>query len=179
MTALFELPARYARISDDGFYRYTLGRRWSPPDGPGSMVFVMLNPSAANAELDDPTIRRCIGFAKREGLGGIHVVNLYAWRSTNPDTMFALERVDGHDIIGPDNDETLRATFREAAREGRPVVAAWGTQGWGRADFVKMLANAAGVQFRSLGTTKDGSPRHPLYVRADAQLRVWPAGDES
>lgn len=178
MTALFELPARYARISDDGFYRYTLGRRWSPPDGPGSMVFVMLNPSAANAELDDPTIRRCIGFAKREGCGGVHVVNLFAWRATKPEAMFAAQ-ADGHDVIGPENDDTLRETFRAAALEGRPVIAAWGVHGTERAGFVRLLAEAAGARLQALGLTKDGHPRHPLYVRADAQLRVWPAGDES
>jgi hypothetical protein len=72
---------RTATISDCGRYRYTLGRTWSdePP-----VLFVMLNPSTADADVDDNTISKCIGFAKRWGHGGITVVNLYAWRATNP-----------------------------------------------------------------------------------------------
>jgi hypothetical protein len=168
--ALFDLPTSYARLSDDGLYRYTLGRRWTQDLDAGAAVFVMLNPSTADAELDDPTIRRCIGFAKALGCGGLHVVNLYAFRATKPADLWKAA-----DPIGPENDEVLRATFREAARENRPVVAAWGANAESmRAHFAGVLARAAGAPLAALGVTKDGAPRHPLYLRADAQLEPWP-----
>jgi hypothetical protein len=171
MSALFDLPFSYARLSDDGVYRYTLGRRWVTDWEAPAAVFVMLNPSTADAEVDDPTIRRCISFAKAFECGALHVVNLYAYRATKPADLW---RAD--DPIGPDNDEILRETFRAAAQEDRPVVAAWGANAEPlRAQFVAVLAGAAGVQLQALGVTRDGAPRHPLYLRADATLQPWHA----
>lgn len=169
--ALLDVTTPYAAISDDGRYRYTLGRRWEPAEGPGSAVFVMLNPSTADAHQDDPTIRRCIGFAKRIGSGGIHVVNLYAYRATKPADLW---RAD--DPIGPENDEILRAAFAAADRLQQPVIAAWGANAEPRrVEFVRVIARAAGVRLQALGVTKDGAPRHPLYLRADAPLTPWGA----
>jgi hypothetical protein len=168
---LFDLPSTYAKISDDGLYRYTLGRRWSQDLSDGAAVFVMLNPSTADAAVDDPTIRRCIGFAKALGYGGLHVVNLYAFRATKPADLWRAA-----DPIGPDNDEHLRETFKAAAREGRAVIAAWSANAQPlRAEFVGALARAAGVTLQALGFTKDGAPRHPLYLRADAEPQTYPA----
>lgn len=168
-TELFALTESYAHISHDGDYRYTLGRRWSGEDGDGTAVFVMLNPSTADASVDDPTIRRCIGFAKSFGCGGLHVVNLYAYRAKKPaDLRLAA------DPIGPENDEVLRATFLTAYGEGSPVVAAWGSNADPlRAEFVSLLAQAAGISLAALGVTKRGAPRHPLYLRSDAPLTPW------
>lgn len=84
---------RGAVISDDGRYRYRLWRTWAP-ELP-RMAWIMLNPSTADAEVDDPTIRRCVGFAKREGCGGIEVVNLYAYRSTDPSVLGTVDEKHG------------------------------------------------------------------------------------
>jgi hypothetical protein len=170
MSALFDLPTTYARISDDGLYRYTLGRRWAPLGGPAAAVFVMLNPSTADAERDDNTIVRCRNFAKDLGCGGLHVVNLYAYRATKPADLWRAA-----DPIGPENDEVLRATFLTAHGEGSPVIAAWGANAKAdREAFVSVLARAAGVTLTALGVTKDHAPRHPLYLPASARPERWP-----
>jgi hypothetical protein len=168
MSALFDLTTSYAKLSGDGRYRYTLGRVWdsSPP-----AVFVMLNPSTADAERDDNTIVRCCNFAKDLGCGGLHVVNLYAYRATKPTDLWKAA-----DPIGPENDEILRATFLTAHGEGSPVIAAWGVNAKAdREAFVSVLARAAGVTLTALGVTKDHAPRHPLYLPAVARPERWPA----
>lgn len=150
-----------ARISDCGQYRYTLTRYWG--DGPMA-GFIMLNPSTADAMLDDPTIRRCIGFAKREGCGSLVVVNLYALRSIDPN---ALAR---HVLpIGPEWREHFDAAI---AHTDGPLIAAWGAQsGIGvQAATAKQAIREAGRVALCLGKTKDGHPRHPLYVKGDAPL---------
>lgn len=155
------MTAKAARISDCGLYRYGLVRRWS--DEP-ALRFVMLNPSTADAKLDDPTIRRCIGFAKREGYGALIVLNLYAYRATDPKALLSCG-----DPVGPGNDNMLRAHLRSSVGVGRPVIAAWGANA--KADRVgQVLDLCPGVDWRCLGTTKDGHPRHPLYVRGDQAL---------
>ena len=169
--ALFDWTESYANLSDCAQYRYTLGRRWS--DGP-IVTFVMLNPSTADAADDDPTIRKCKGFAERYWqAGGIHVVNLYAFRATKPPAMWAASR-KGVDVIGPENDETLRSAFAAAYRTGSPVVAAWGANAKGlRPDFVCTLATAAGAQLLALATTKDGIPGHPLMLAYANEPKPW------
>jgi hypothetical protein len=159
-----------AVLSDDGQYRYALTRHW----GEGtSLRFVMLNPSTADASLNDPTIRRCIGFAKREGYGGLVVLNLYAYRATNPKALLTCG-----DPVGPGNDDMLRAHMRSSVGVARPVVAAWGANA--RADRVKQVLDLClGVDWRCLGTTKDGHPRHPLYVRGDQPLISFPRAFKS
>jgi hypothetical protein len=150
-----------AVISPCGHYRYRLDRCWDADRK--SAVFVMLNPSTADAAKDDPTIRRCIGFAKTLECGGIIVVNLFAFRATKPEAL----RVAA-DPVGPENDRYIL----DAAREGEPVIAAWGTHGgfMGRERTVGSILVGAGISLKVLGHTKDGCPRHPLYVRGDAQL---------
>ncbi len=148
-------------ISYDGVYRYRLWRRWAR--GP-ALVFMMLNPSTADAEQDDPTIRRCAGFARREGAAALEVVNLYALRSSDP-----RELVGHPDPEGPDNLETVTAVMSEAL----DVVVAWG----GSAPRVTPSGIRSLLDHRDLwclGTTAGGDPRHPLYVRADTPLRRWP-----
>ena len=167
VAGLFDHPlTSYAHLSDCGNYRYTLGRRWD--EGP-TATFVMLNPSTADASQDDPTIRRCIGFAKAFGCGGLHVVNLYAFRATKPADLWKAP-----DPIGPENDETLRSTFLTAYGEGSPVIAAWGANADPlRARFVEVIARAAGVTLAALGVTKNSAPRHPLYLPATAAPVPW------
>ncbi len=131
----------------------------------------MLNPSTADAELDDPTIRRCIGFAKALGCGGLHVVNLYAFRATKPADLWRAA-----DPVGTENDLVLCETFAASAREDRPVIAAWGANATApRAEFVTTAARAAGLPLLALGVTKDGSPRHPLYLPSASRAEPWPA----
>lgn len=164
---LFSVPGSYAAISDDGAYRYTLGRKWS--EDAGVAVFVMLNPSTADSSVDDPTIRRCAGFAKALGCGGLHVVNLYAYRATKPADLWGTA-----DPVGPENDEVLRATFLTAYGEGSPVIAAWGANAEiPRSSAVYSLARGAGVALTALGVTKAGAPRHPLYLPKSARPQPW------
>jgi len=152
-----------AVFSPDRAYRYVLVRLWesAPP-----MTWIMLNPSTADAFADDPTIRRCAGFARREGCGGINVVNLFALRATDP---AALSRHASP--VGPASDYLIETHARDASL----VVAAWGAGGalHGRAREVGQRLAAAGVPLMCLGVTAAGHPRHPLYVRSDAPLIPW------
>lgn len=130
------------------------------------MSGLMLNPSTADATLDDPTIRRCRGFAKGWGMGGLVVVNLFAFRATSPAALKS-----SADPVGPENDDAIH----DAVVGSRAVVAAWGVHGrlLGRADQVLGLLREIGREPMCLGVTKDGYPRHPLYVRRDARLAAF------
>ena len=147
-----------AVISPCGNYRYLLQREWLI--GYGAALFVMLNPSTADAAQDDPTIRRCVGFAKSWGCGMLEVVNLYAFRATKPVDMFA-----AIDPVGPANDSHIAA----AAHRAKIIVAAWGASA--KADRASaVLRNLSDHAVHALGVTNNGSPRHPLYLRSDARL---------
>lgn len=159
------LEQHTAVFSDCGTYRYALTRRWDEDRPPA--VFVMLNPSTASAFTDDPTIRRCVGFARSYGCGGLVVLNLFALRSTQPAALLTAD-----DPVGPANDQLLRLTLQAP---DRLVVAAWGTHGThlGRDQAVTAMVAQLGVQLHCLGLTKGQHPRHPLYVRGDAKLAPW------
>ncbi len=147
----------------DGPYRYLLWR--TVPGGEGRVCFVMLNPSVADAARDDPTLRRCLGFARAWGFGALDVCNLFAYRTTDPAAL-----ASARDPVGPRNDRYLARAFGRATL----VVAAWGAGGvlGGRAGEV---AAAARCELRCLGLTKGGQPRHPLYVRAATPLVAFEA----
>lgn len=153
-----------AHISECGLYRYRLTRHWNE----GRLLpFVMLNPSTADANIDDPTIRRCMGFAKRENAGGIVVVNLYGLRATDP---AELHRVK--DPFGPNNRAEIHAMGKYAFLCGMPIVCAWGTNGWFKSanrDTIHLL-KSTGASLVCLGTTKSGEPKHPLYIKGDQPL---------
>jgi hypothetical protein len=160
-----------AVISDDGLYRYDLTRQWAP--SPEKLTFIMLNPSSADADVDDPTIRRCIGFAKREGLAGIRVVNLFAFRASKPSALIAHP-----EPAGPENHGRIMAAIWDAADAGTPVVAAWGAwfhshPGISKSPNVREMVNLATIPLFCLGVTAAGHPRHPLYVKGDQPLREW------
>ena len=141
----------YARISADGQYRYVLGRRWA--DGPIAR-FVMLNPSTADGSQDDPTIRRCMGFAKSWDLSGIQVLNLYALRATQPAALWLAD-----DPVGPDNDAYL--VLATESHEDGVIVAAWGANA--KPDRVaRVMELLQGQHVQCLGITKAGQPKHPL-----------------
>jgi hypothetical protein len=158
---------RHALISECEHYRYTLTRIWdrSRP----VLVWTMLNPSKADGLIDDPTIGRCIAFAKAWGYGGIVVVNLFAWRATDPTELEATL-----DAIGPENDRHLLAAVAD-----QDVIAAWGASVphyWRhRPAAVLELMRQHGARLHHLGLTKDGHPRHPLYLRGDTQPTRWAA----
>lgn len=149
------MKAKTAVISDCGRYRYELWRRWA--EGP-HVLFIMLNPSTADAENDDATIRKCIAYAKRWGFGALCVGNLFAFRATDP-----MEMKAASDPIGPEND----ASLAKLARSAGVIVAAWGVHGshMGRATAVAKTLPT----IKALHITKDGSPGHPLYLKSDAQ----------
>jgi hypothetical protein len=148
-----------AAFSDDGLYRYWLSRRIGM--GERTVLFVGLNPSTADARQDDPTIRRCVGFAQRWGYDWLFMGNIYGYRSTDPK---ALRTVD--DPVGPDNQEALKWMAQRADL----IVAAWG------ANQLNCYAHTlAGwllslPRTRCLGQTKDGSPKHPLYLASNTAL---------
>lgn len=158
--------ARSAVLSEDGVYRYRLTRRWG--FGP-TALFIMLNPSTADAMQDDPTIRRCRGFARSWGMAALDVVNLYAWRATKPADLPSDSRA-----VGPENDFHIRTAMRDVWITNGVAVAAWGAHG--KADRVAEvvdLAHSGCMPLLALGTTKAGHPRHPLYVKSDALLAPW------
>jgi hypothetical protein len=162
---------RDAVISDDGQYRYRLSRTWDT-DKP-TLAFIMLNPSTADATEDDPTIRRCLGYAKEWGYGSLVVANLFALRSTDPSNLR-----EHPDPVGPENERHLR----EVCAESEKVIVAWGANGslQGRGREVGEMLD---VVLYALDTTKDGHPVHPLYQPADAEPEPWsektpPAGGD-
>lgn len=150
-----------ADISPDGLYRYSLTRVWNPPVK--RLCFIMLNPSTADATQDDPTIRRCIGFGKKLGFGGIVVVNLFAYRATDPIKLRTALNAEG-----PLNDLYIANETRQAGR----VMCAWGT-GCAimpyRAPFVVNMLKAAGTKGWALKLSKHGIPMHPLYLPYDLE----------
>lgn len=179
---------RGAQISDDGVYRYRLWRTWHPSRP--RCAFVMLNPSTADGEIDDPTIRRCQTFARLWGFGALDVFNLYGLRATGP---AVLRRFEG-DAVGPQNDELLADYLiswaelwpdswnvymvepgSDPQRPPMPqhpiVVCAWGAHGtWRhRDDEMYALLAQAHVYTHRLGLPIAGDgPRHPLYLRGDS-----------
>lgn len=156
----------WAWLSDDRTHRYRLGRRWSE-DGPLD-VWIMLNPSTADATKDDPTIRRCRGFSQRWGAGGLVVVNLFSLRSTDPAALLRHPDPTG----GEENDRTLIDVCQRADEDGGRVIAAWGAHPMAaeRAREVRAMVPST---LLALGSTKAGAPRHPLYVKGDAKLTAW------
>ena len=155
-----------ATLSECGRYRYRLTRRWGAG---GNAVFVMLNPSTADADVDDPTIRRCIGFARDWNQGGLIVVNLYAYRATKPADLWKAT-----DPVGPDNNRILSETFAEANVNSDPVIAAWGANAKPYRVFqVADRASRERIDLEALGVTKDGAPRHPLYMPKTAKPERW------
>lgn len=154
---------RSAVISACWRYRYVLTRQVGP--GTRTATFIMLNPSTADATTDDPTIRKCIGFARRWGCGQLTVLNLFAFRATDPAEMRRAE-----DPVGPENQAWLENTL--AGIGDGPVVCGWGVHGEYMDQDLTMLGWLArlGIRPCALAITKDGHPKHPLYVSYSAEL---------
>jgi hypothetical protein len=153
---------RSAILSDDGLYRYQLLRSWD--EGKPLLNWIMLNPSIANAEKDDATIRRCIRFSNGWGYGKLAVYNLFALISTNPKNL-----LKSPDPIGPRND------FWLSDRAKGDVVLAWGSHGakFPRRKMEVMRLLTWPINIYCLGKTKEGEPKHPLRLSAMTRLEPW------
>ena len=136
-------------------YRYSLWRQWGEPSQ-GYAMFIGLNPSTADETIDDPTIRRCVIFAKDWGYGALCMTNLFAFRATDPAVMKAHP-----EPVGETNDGTLVKLVSSAG----VVVAAWGVDGKHLTRDKEVLTLLPGLQ--CLALTKEGMPRHPLYLRKE------------
>lgn len=150
-------------MDDSKRYRYVLWRNFVAKPA-NSCLWVMLNPSTADEYQDDPTIRRCQRFSRSWGYDACRVVNMFAYRSTNPDVLRAV-----HDPIGPENDIYIK---REAASASR-VVVAWGAHGALHGRSVQVRALLSGSPCWCFGLTKSGEPLHPLYQHSSSALVVW------
>ncbi len=179
-----ERPSMFAaHFSPCRTWRYSLtrdvgaGMLDGAVSGEGTVTFIGLNPSTADETTDDPTIRRCIRFARDWGygrlkmvsihFGGYAVFNLYAYRATDPNDLFRA-MADGVDVVGPENDHALSLTFGGSDL----IVAAWGAGGRDPR-LAQFIETFKGWQFTALGMTTNGAPRHPLYMRADSQPFVY------
>jgi hypothetical protein len=174
MNGLFEeFSGSGAVISDDDLFRYTLTREWA--SGP-SVGFLMFNPSVADASINDATIRKCMGFARRWGYGRLVVLNLFAIRSRDPKAVGRM----GLDAIGPMND----AWINESVKGCQEVICAWGCGEHFRAskhsglknldfrptDLLRNLrASHPKLPLMCLGYREDGHPRHPLMLSYETQ----------
>lgn len=171
----------WATFSEDRVYRYSLHRVWNPAKP--VCVWVMLNPSTADETKDDATIRRCQSFARAWGFGGVTIVNLFAFRSTDPK---GLETVD--DPIGPGNDLAIFKATQDAHKHEGRVVCAWGahgargpngrmgrhgSRGLGRGTTVKLNLRADGITLWCLGLTADKHPKHPVRLAKATQVVPW------
>ena len=153
--------------SQDERHRYSLTRRWG--NGPRVCCWIMLNPSTADATTDDPTIRRCVRFTQAWGDDALTVVNLYAWRATDPADLRNAARA-GADVVGGLNDEHILANTDHA----RLVIAAWGAHAATMPDRRdERVLSLLRRPINCLGTTKTGAPRHPLYLRADTPRHLY------
>ena len=149
-------------------YRYRLTRVWDRA-GPNAL-FVMLNPSTATEVQNDPTVERCERRARALGYGAFCVVNIFAFRATDPQVMRAQT-----DPVGPENDAMIVGSARDWADR---IICAWGTHGayLGRGPQVEGLLRETRKPLFHLGLSKAGHPKHPLYIGYDRQPEIWSVG---
>ena len=143
-----------ANISKDKIYRYTLSRTWDSTKP--TVLFIGLNPSIADENIDDPTITRCINFAKDWGYGTLLMANLFAFRSTYPKEIYLID-----DPIGKDNDHYIL----ECVKQSNLIIACWGNNGtyMDREKIIKELV----PNLYCLQKNKNGTPHHPLRLPRD------------
>jgi len=144
-------------FSPDRLYRYTLWREFAPT-GKGYCMFIGLNPSTADEKINDPTIRRCIGFAKDWGYEALCMTNLFGYRATDPKIMKQQDNPAGEDNIHH---------IARCASEAGIIIAAWGTHGVFRCQDANVLTalRLIKVKVHHLGLSKKGHPKHPLYLK--------------
>ncbi len=147
----------------DGPYRYSLWREWDPQYP--RLLWVLLNPSTADANCDDPTLRRCLAFTRSWLFGSLEMVNLYAWRSSIPRDLARIENP-----VGEENDRYIC----EAATRAAKIVVAWGAHGALHGRDSAVIAQLCQPLW-CLGITREGHPRHPLYIKKNTALCPLPA----
>ena len=165
--------SRGAYFSRCGLYRYLLWRTIPRArEEAGTIAWLMLNPSTADANADDPTIRRCLGFSRAWGYRRLLVVNLFALRATQPAVL-----ARARSPVGKENDRAIIV----AAGAADLMVCAWGVHGSlrERDQEVHALLNNAGTELRHVGVTRSGHPRHPLYLRASVRPMRWGSHSKS
>jgi hypothetical protein len=150
-----------ARFSADRVYRYALWRIWNRKKP--YVMFIGLNPSTADETKNDPTVTRCVGYAKRWGYGALCMMNAFAFRSTDPKKLPEVA-----DPVGEANDAWIWSLARHADK----VVACWGAHGAYRSRGNLILEILDCYDVYCFGKTKDGMPKHPLYLRADQELEL-------
>ncbi len=163
---------KMALMSTCRSWRYVLWRIWAE----GRVLAVIgLNPSTANETNDDPTIRRCIGFAERLGYDGLVMLNLFSYRATDPEEMMAAE-----DPVGPRTKNTFEHVFTDMFSEVPAVLCAWGAKGTHMNQDIEVMSWLTDwhVVPMCLGITENGSPKHPLYLSYDTNP-VWYEGRDS
>jgi len=153
-----------AVISDCGKYRYLLRRTWDAKKP--RVLYIMLNPSTADARRDDPTIRSCVRLASGLGYGSMEVVNIFAWRATDPNDLLKVR-----DTVGPDNETHVRAAL---GRCDIPICA-WGA--WPHAQeastYIRNAIRADRPAAFCFGKTASGAPKHPLYIKSGTPLETY------
>lgn len=159
-----EILERDAVISECGKYRYLLRRVWDY--GRQRALFVMLNPSTADATVDDPTIRSCVRLCDAMGYGSFEVVNLFAWRATDPKQLDHCS-----DPVGDRNDGIIES----AVGRCDTVICAWGATKIARARARRVCESIGSMRpaIFCLGKTKDGAPKHPLYIKSGTVLETY------
>lgn len=166
--AFFADMVRTAELSPDQQYRYSLTRLWDR-DRPCA-YYIMLNPSRADALKDDPTLRKCIGFATRREHGGVKIANLFAYRAVRPDTLWRVK-----DPIGPETDVRLQRFIAESKRTGGTLICAWGANAPAyREEAIRQMLRVAEVAPFCYGRAKQGQPFHPLLLPYSAALQPYP-----
>ncbi len=146
-----------------GNYRYLLWREWDSDSK--TVSFIMLNPSRADASINDPTITRCINFANSWGYGRLEVVNLFAYRTSQPSLLKQVA-----EPIGKDNDSYILKT----AHNSDQVILAWGNHGaWQKQDLYVLQLLKNHTHLYCFGVTKKGCPRHPLYLPSTSKPEIF------
>jgi hypothetical protein len=160
-TEVKEILASGARFSECDRYRYALWREWEV-DVRRRCLFLMLNPSTADADRPDPTVTRCIRFAQSWDYDALDVANIFAWRSTDPRALYSQPNP-----VGPENDNAIL----DVASRASFIVCAWGARGklMNRGATVMDMLRACGLVPHALRITKGGHPEHPLYLRGDSK----------
>lgn len=156
-----------AIISDCGTFRYRLGRRWGL--GP-ALLFIMLNPSIADADVDDKAITKCIGFAKRFGFSAIEVINVFAFRATSPRVL----KTSGW-RAGPMNAHYVARATAETVRDGGKIVLAWGADARGRWEASELINDLVrrDIPMYALRVLADGIPSHPVKLPYSSELQTY------
>lgn len=167
------MTERKAYFSEDRVYRYRLDIWWSNRN-PARLNFIMLNPSTADEVDNDPTVERCERRARMWGFGGVIITNLFAYRSTDPQTLYGLDRIKaiGNVFRGhyTNNDHILTACI-----DSDMTIAGWGQHGklHGRDKEVKDFLLSMGVDLYYLRLANNGSPYHPLYLPYTLTPQEW------